>query len=396
MRKNILLLCLVFFCFRATLLSQDYRYQYPGFLARAYFGVNIGYINYPFSNQHLETGYSAASVKIPKLGVKITLLGYRMNQYLSAQITYMRPVDWVQYLDINNDGSKHSVYMNIAGLTLDGRLPLGRKFSLYGEGGLGIVTRHGFEMNGKPVVKNASYSTFLLGGGGEFHLNKKWDLIAAATYTPGNSSQKQPHIISLTGGFRLNMQPLSDEQVLSNARAGYSFPKNLLQIGFASDIAGFSVNEFIDKLHIFWGGGDASVRKGFSLNYQRNVFHTKKVFALDVGADVSLWRSRQNQEGFFTVSAYPVFRFNLVRTQPADFYFYYSIAGPSYISRSLIDGTQTGHSFTFRDYMGIGLFAGKNRRLNGEVNIGHFSNGNLFTENGGIRVPLSLNLGYTF
>ncbi|MFT4756882.1 MAG: hypothetical protein ACI91R_001532 [Vicingaceae bacterium] len=39
---------------------------------------------------------------------------------------------------------------------------------------------------------------------------------------------------------------------------------------------------------------------------------------------------------------------------------------------------------------------GKERKLNTEVKIGHYSNGNLFTENDGVKIPLTVNLGYTF
>src|ERR1700694_1027559 len=77
--------------------AQDIRAQYPGLLRKAYFGVNLGYINYPFTNAHLAPGYTAGSVQVPHMAVRLTLLGYRFNDYLSGQITYMRPVKWVGY-----------------------------------------------------------------------------------------------------------------------------------------------------------------------------------------------------------------------------------------------------------------------------------------------------------
>src|SRR3954469_22576954 len=110
--------------------AQDKRAQYPGLLRKAYFGLNVGSIDYPFTNAHLAAGYSASSVKIPHAAVRLTLLGYRFTDHFSARITYMRPVNWVEYEDINGDKAKHSVWMNVGGLTAVGRLPLGRKFSL--------------------------------------------------------------------------------------------------------------------------------------------------------------------------------------------------------------------------------------------------------------------------
>lgn len=382
--------------FCTQLVAQNDRYQYPSFLAKSYFGVNVGYINYPFSNKHLQPGFTATGVQIPKLGVKITLLGYRFNQNLSAQITYMRPVEWVHYKNVNGSNSLHSVFMNVGGLTLKGRLPLSRNFSLFGEGGLAVVTRNGFDINGTYAITDISFASVLLGGGLDYHLNKKWDLVASATYTPANDKNRQPQIYSFMGGFRFNMSHLPEEQVQKNKAAGYYFPKHLVQIGHTTNSLGYGVNATVDKTHLFWGGGEVEVKDGFSVSYQRNLFHTKKVFAFDVGFTASRFRSRKQEQPFFTLSAYPVFRFNLIRSKGADFYFSYILAGPSYISKNDVDGVNTGKSFTFRDYIGIGTFAGKKKKFNAEINIGHFSNGNIFPNNGGFKVPLSFNIGHTF
>jgi hypothetical protein len=126
------------------------------------------------------------------------------------------------------------------------------------------------------------------------------------------------------------------------------------------------------------------------------VFHTKKVFAFDLGASASYWNSNAKEEIFRTLSVYPLFRFFLARTEPADLYFSYSLAGPTYISRAVIDGRETGALFTFQDFMGVGAFLGKARRMNAEVGIKHYSNGNLFTTNASIKVPLTLTLGLAF
>ena len=46
--------------------------------------------------------------------------------------------------------------------------------------------------------------------------------------------------------------------------------------------------------------------------------------------------------------------------------------------------------------MGVGAFIGKSRRLNVDVSIKHFSNGNLATSNAGIKIPLTFKLGLAF
>jgi Lipid A 3-O-deacylase (PagL) len=146
---------------------------------------------------------------------------------------------------------------------------------------------------------------------------------------------------------------------------------------------------------VFWGG-NVKVDRGLAVHYDRNVFHTRKVFALDLGASVSSWRSRTDRNAFFTISAYPLFRFTLVRTKPADVYVCYSLAGPTYISRLTLDRLDTGTHFTFQDFMGAGVFLGRERTMSIGVKINHYSNGNIFTENAGVKIPVTLALGYSF
>ena len=77
-------------------------------------------------------------------------------------------------------------------------------------------------------------------------------------------------------------------------------------------------------------------------------------------------------------------------------YFVYSLAGPTYISKVVLDGLDTGRHFTFQDFMGIGWFAGANRNLNFGIKINHFSNGNIFTQNAGVKIPLTFSVGSAF
>jgi hypothetical protein len=62
----------------------------------------------------------------------------------------------------------------------------------------------------------------------------------------------------------------------------------------------------------------------------------------------------------------------------------------------MIDGLPTGSHFTFQDFMAVGVFLGPRKRLNLELNLNHYSNGNLMAENAGVMVPLALKLGYAF
>ena len=62
----------------------------------------------------------------------------------------------------------------------------------------------------------------------------------------------------------------------------------------------------------------------------------------------------------------------------------------------MIDGRKTGERFTFQDFMGVGAFFGKTHRMNAEIGIKHYSNGNIFTSNASIKIPLTLTLGLAF
>ena len=349
--------------------AQDDRLQYPLILQKAYFGIDIGAISYPFSNAHLASGYSAETISNPREGVRITLFGYHFTPGLSARITYMRPVDWVDYKNINGDGRKHTVWMNIGGLSVRQVIPLFPKFSLTAEAGLAVITRHGFKIGRMPVVADASYATVGLGAALEYQLNSKWDLNVYASYSPGRAALKQPSTSFIAGGFNYNMHALT-KTPSTEERNSKAFPKQTVQFAATTNMFGYAVNHFFGegKVPVFWGG-NVAVESGVAINYRRNIFHTRKTFSLDLGGSIGSWESNQLEESFFAISLYPVMRFNFLRLDLADLYFLYSVAGPCYISRAILDGYDTGKHFTFRDYMGIGGYFGRHGMLNGEISI---------------------------
>ena len=70
------------------------------------------------------------------------------------------------------------------------RAPVAGRTSLYGEFGLGIASRHGFDLNGTPAVADASHAAPLLGAGVEYRVRPSWDLTAGATFIPGRASDR--------------------------------------------------------------------------------------------------------------------------------------------------------------------------------------------------------------
>jgi hypothetical protein len=289
--------------------------------------------------------------------------------------------------------------MIMGGLTVKGTLPIGDKFSIYGEGGMAIITRIGFHEKDnealRDAVKVANYESFMFGAGFNYHLNDNWTLKLSGVYSPENSKAKQHYIAHYAAGFSYTMREISDEKLARKANSDHLFPHQLLQVGFATNAFGYGVSDFFSEgeVPVFWGGS-AQVQNGVTVQYQLNIFQGKKIFSLYLGSTFGYWKSQINQQEFITVSVFPLFRFNLLHTKHFDFY--YSLARPSFISGIKIDDYETGPMFTFKDYMGIGFFVGQERKLNTKIRIAHYSNGNLFPQNEGVKIPLIFNVGYTF
>src|SRR6185437_16520777 len=77
--------------------AQDQPAQYPRFLSNTYVGVQLGYIDYPFSSSQVQPGFQVQSIRVSHLAARVFLIGHEFNQYFSAQISDMRPVEWVEY-----------------------------------------------------------------------------------------------------------------------------------------------------------------------------------------------------------------------------------------------------------------------------------------------------------
>jgi hypothetical protein len=367
--------------------SED-RTEYPAWLARAVFDFSVGEIRYPFSSRHLEEGFDAESVATPKLAARLTL-GHRFNDYLSAHLTYMRPARWVRYRNVNGDRSGHSVWMNIVGASAQGRLPIGR-MSLYGEGGIGVITRHGVQIGESIVIDDLVYATPLVGAGAEVRLNDRWGLQLGATYLHGHAREGHPYTMFFSSGVSYRVQPQRARAAASpDPKREVIFHERLVQLGLATNGVGGALNRFVDP--VFWEG-DAVVQIGGSIEYLHNVFHTKSLFSLDMGTSLAYGHSRDRGDDFLTFSLYPVMRLTPLRTQAADVYVSYSVGGPTAISKFIIDGHETGRHFTFRDAIGFGAYLGPGKHMNAEVKIVHYSNGNLLPRNSGIQVPFTFNL----
>src|SRR5262249_40921827 len=160
------------------------------------------------------------------------------------------------------------------------------------------------------VLEPAHFGAGLLGAGLAYHASPNVDLMFGATYSPGRKSFAQPSTRLFTTGLRYHMRELPADAE-GNRGEGYVFPLNVIRVGYTTNLLGYGVNNFFSqRVPIFWGG-DVDTRRGFTLDYQRNVFHTRKVFAFDLGASASYWKSDGDRQLFRTLSAYPLLRFFL-------------------------------------------------------------------------------------
>jgi hypothetical protein len=375
----------------------DQRYQYPVGLKKAYFGFSIGHINYNFTPQHLEQPFSVEAIEVPHTAVRFIIYGYKFGKYFSGQMSYLRPVTFARYRNVDGEDRFHNVWMSVGGLTLTGDFPVSKKLSVAGEAGLAVVTRKGFQVNNQVAMKNASYASFMLGGSLRYRVNQKWQLILGTVMSPAHAKEKQPSTLYHSLGFNYNLVPLSQEKIERNQKLGHHFPRQFAYIGFSTNALGYGVNNFLSEgtIPVFWGG-EAHVRRGFTLNYQRNIFHSKKVFSFDWGASLGGWKSNDLEQDFYTFSLSPILRFTVLRSKAVDLGIEYSVAGPTFISRPVIDNKLTGSKFTFYDFMGVNAFAGKKKKLYTSLRIAHFSNGNMLPDNEGVKVPLTLNVGVSW
>ncbi len=371
--------------------AQDDRANYPAWLTHAFVEFDVGDIRYPFSARQLEDGYSVESVDTPRLAARLTL-GRQVNDRTSVELTYLRPARWVVYRGLNGPGASRSLWMNVIGASMRQRVRLSRA-TIFGEAGLAMVTRHGIEIDGSTVVSDVVYPTPLLGAGVEYRLADAWGVHVTANFLPGRSSVRQPYTSLVSGGVVYRVVPPAQAAAREPNGAAAVFHEHLIQGGLTSAAFGTSLNRLMSPL--FWEG-EVKVGTGFSIDYQQNLFHTAKLFSLDWGASVEYRSSLKRSQDFMTLSVYPVLRLTPIRTSEADFYFHYSLAGPAFISRPVIDGIETGGRFTMRDSAGFGVYLGARKHLNAEVKISHLSNGNLLPRNSGVQVPVTLTLGWAF
>ena len=406
MKKSLFLFLILFFCFNTF--SQEEKNQktkFTKFLSESYYSINFGGVFYPFSNGNLIDGYTTETYSRNWFSGRL-LLGYKLTDYLSVQFGTLRPASWFKYNNINNIGYESSVWINAWSLSLKKDFKLYKNTSFYAEAGIANLTRIGFSINDKIIYEDAHYASLIYGFGLQHRLTDKWRLSLNGTFLPKSTKQDQPSISQVSLGFEYHLQQIDDKTADESANNKHFFPNNIFQVSYGTGAIGFGANRFFGMslkvgsfesfgIPIFWVG-EVKAQHAFSLTYQRLLYRSEKIFSLDWGASVTAFQSESTNENVFAFSIFPVLRFYLLRNKAFDFYANYSIIGPTFLTKSNIDGLQTGPKITYQDTMGFGVFFGNKRKYNLELRIMHYSNGNIFTENDGVAIPIQFTLGKTF
>jgi hypothetical protein len=406
MKRTILILICCFFLGNSFSQTENAdKTKFTNFLSKSYYSINLGGIFYPFSNENLIDGYATNTFSRNWFSGRL-LLGHKISDDFSVQFGTMRPAAWFKYDNVNNIGYDRSVWINAWSLSLKKDFQLSEKTSLYVESGIANVTRFGFSIDDKVIYEDAHFASLLYGFGIQHWLSDKWRLSLNGTFLPKSTKNNQPSISQASVGFEYHLQQVDDKIADEYANNGYFFPKNIFQISYGTGALGFGVNRFFGMslkvgnfesfgIPIFWVG-EVKANHAFSLTYQRLFYRSERIFSLDWGASVTYFQSPINNENVFAISIFPVLRFYLLRREGFDFYTNYSIIGPTFITKSDIDNTKTGPKITYQDTMGFGVFFGKDRKFNAELRIMHYSNGNIFTRNDGVAIPIQFTLGKTF
>jgi len=408
MKKRVALLLI--FLLSINVFSQEKetpKTQLSNFLSKSYYSVNFGGIFYPFSNENLKPGFATETFSKNAFSGRIIFLGYKIRPNLAVQFGVIRPASWFKYNNVNNIGYERSVWINAWSLSLKKNFPFNDKLSIYAEAGPANVSRRGFLINDEVIYPDTRFLSLLYGFGLNYKLSEKWRLALNATFIPKSDKENQPSVSQFSLGFEYHLQKKSDKEATELAEnPEYFFPKSILQISYGTSKIGYGVNKFLSMntkvgdfesfgIPIFWLG-ELKTTHSFSITYQKLAYRSKKVFSLDWGVSATAFQTQQSHKNIYAFSIFPVLRFYLLRRKNFDMYTNYSLIGPTYITKSDIDGLNTGPKITYQDTMGLGFFLGKERKYNFELRIMHYSNGNFFAKNAGVAIPIQFTFGKTF
>ena len=303
-------------------------------MINSYFTLNLGSIRYIFSGDQLEPGFQAESIDIPHLAARVDLFGHHFTKHLSAQVTYMRPVRirrlpqrqrrWGEPSDLDGVRRPHAGLGRAAE-----RSPLGVRRRRMG-------SHEPFRLRDRWQRQRCSpriLAPDCWAPGSPTMRRRTSTSCSARPIRPAGSRSIQPSTRLYTAGLRYHMRPLPADEVEDN-RHGFVFPLNVVRLGYTTNLLGYGVNDFFSRHGPDFLGRERGheARLHARLPAQR-VPHEESVRLRSRRERVVLEKRRQPGK---SSARSPCIRSSgsfLLRTQPADLYFGYSLAGPTFISQ---------------------------------------------------------------
>jgi lipid A 3-O-deacylase len=138
--------------------------------------------------------------------------------------------------------------------------------------------------------------------------------------------------------------------------------------------------------------------RGFlaSFNYDPQRFQWRKFniyFSASAGRFWDNHSSHNNATNIYAIA--PVIRYLFDQYYLLTPYFELSI-GVGYLTQTHFAQRNLGMHFTFQDQLGLGLAFGKEQQISMGAHALHYSNASLSRHNGGITIPLMLDIAYQF
>lgn len=134
----------------------------------------------------------------------------------------------------------------------------------------------------------------------------------------------------------------------------------------------------------------------FTLFYDPQRFQWRK---FNVYFDLAFAHFWDTQTAYYSsvsiIALSPVIRYTFRRRGPILTYLELSI-GASYINHTRFEERNLGIHYQFQDRMGIGVLVGPQDKISIGLHAVHYSNAHIADHNGGITVPLMLDVGYRF
>ena len=364
--------------------------------------MNLGLLYNDFNERQLEPGFSYEETSPNRFSGRV-LLGYEFSPDWAIQYGVLRPAAWFEYNKVNGTNLSKTVWTNLWSLTLKKDFHFDRSWGAFLEAGPATVARKGFTLGTETGVEDYRYLSILTAVGVTYKLSDQWELLAHGVFVP-KAKENQPALKQFSLGVQYNLKELAPKPSQEASQTRPFFPTHTLQVGYGNDFIGYAPNKIVSMnarvggtdglgLPIFWYG-DAKASNTFLINYAKTLYKSHKFFSLGYGASFTAFESSMDKKWTGAISVYPQMSFYFWRREGFDAYATYSVIGPTFITREDIDGVETGPKITYQDFIAAGAYLGNDRKWNAELKIIHYSNGNIFTKNNGVAVPVVFQLGY--